>query len=110
MSRNCHNPRHQSSNGRDGNLSVIEEKDPQTFVALGNIPTAPAARTMSLDPDTGRIYLVAADLDEAASGTAASGRAAHASGAGPSGLPSAPRPRTRIVPGSLRLLFLDPSP
>ena len=99
-----------SSNGRDGNLSVIEEKDPQTFVALGNIATAPTARTMSLDPDTGRIYLVAADLDEAASGTGASGRAAHASGAGPGGSPNAPRPRIRIVPGSLRLLFLDPAP
>ncbi|HEY6451348.1 MAG TPA: YncE family protein [Steroidobacteraceae bacterium] len=79
-----------SSNGQDGTLSIIQEKDAQTFVALGSIKTAPTARTMGLDPETGRIYLVAADIDTAAAA-------------------AAPAHRPPIVPGSLKLLFLDPA-
>jgi hypothetical protein len=44
---------------------------------------------MAIDPDTGRIFLAAAELD-----------------------PSAPPPTSgrdmKIIPGSFRLLFLDP--
>jgi YVTN family beta-propeller protein len=76
-----------SSNGADGTLSVIQEKDAQTFVALDSVHTARSARTMGLDPDTGRIYLVAGEVAETSS------NAGHKS----------------IVPGSLKLLFLDPS-
>jgi YVTN family beta-propeller protein len=86
-----------SSNGLDGNLSIIQEKDPQTFISLGNIDTAPTARTMSLDPDTGRLYLVAAEID-----TKVAAEPSQPNGA-------APR-RKPIVPGSLKLLFLDPTP
>jgi YVTN family beta-propeller protein len=78
-----------SSNGHDGTLSVIQEKDPQTFVALGEIKTAVSARTMAIDPETGRIYLAAADLDPKALG---------------------PNGRPLPIPGSLKLLMLDPSP
>jgi YVTN family beta-propeller protein len=75
-----------SSNGIDGTLSVIQEKDANTFVSVGTIKTAVTARTMSLDPKTGRLYLAAADLD-----------------------PQSPtNGRPRPVPGSLKLLFLDP--
>jgi hypothetical protein len=74
-----------SSNGRDGTLSIIREQDPQTFVPLGDLKSSVSARTMALDPVTGRIYLAAGDVDP----TAASN--AHA-----------------ILPGSLKLLFLDP--
>jgi hypothetical protein len=52
-----------SSNGQDGALSIIQKKVAQTFVSLGSVVTAPTARTMSVDPDTGRIYLVAAEHD-----------------------------------------------
>jgi len=83
-----------SSNGRDGTLSIILEKDAQTFVDLGSMPTAPMARTMAIDPDTGRLFLVSARIDAAA--TTAAGN-------------PAPR-RPAIVPGSLQLLFLDPEP
>jgi DNA-binding beta-propeller fold protein YncE len=76
-----------SSNGRDGTLSIIQEKDPQTFAALGDLKTQVSARTMAIDPNSGRIYLVAGDHDTSA------GTDAHA-----------------IVPGSLKLLFLDPPP
>lgn len=78
-----------SSNGRDGTLSVIEEKDPQTYVPVATVKTLVSARTMDLDPQSGRIYLVAADVSPTAS---------EAKG------------KRSIVPGSLRLLFLDPKP
>jgi len=78
-----------SSNGRDGTLSIILEKDANTFVSLGDIKTAVTARTMALDPDTGRLYLAAGDIDSQT--------------VGPNG-----RPKT--IAGSLKLLFLDPSP
>jgi YVTN family beta-propeller protein len=82
-----------SSNGQDGTLSIIQEQDSGTFVALGSVPTAPLARTMSIDPATGRIYLVTADIDTSVPAEAATGPGPH---------------RRHIVPGSVRLLFLDP--
>lgn len=83
-----------SSNGRDGTLSVIQEKDPNTFVALGEIKTAITARTMAVDPESGRIYLVAADIDSSAAPAAGS-------------QPGPPR-RPALVAGSTKLLFVDP--
>ncbi len=81
-----------SSNGRDGTLSIIQEKDARTFVSLGSIKTAVTARTMGIDPATGRIYLAAADVDtKAAPAQGGAGR------------------RPQLVPGSLKLLFLDPA-
>ena len=82
-----------SSNGQDGTLSVIQEQNAQTFVALGDVKTAPLARTMSIDPDTGRIYLVSADIDTTAPAEPQNGPGPH---------------RRHIVPGSVKLLFLDP--
>ncbi len=78
-----------SSNGLSGTLSVIQEKDPNHFESLGEVKTAVSARTMAIDPDTGRVFLAAADLD-----------------------PNAPPPTSgrnmKIVPGTFKLLFLDP--
>jgi YVTN family beta-propeller protein len=76
-----------SSNGVDGTLSVILQKNVDTYVPAATIPTAVSARTMSIDPETGRLYIVALDTEPAAT-------------------PGA-RPRPR--PGTLRLMFLDPS-
>lgn len=76
-----------SSNGRAGTLSIIQEQDPQTYAALGDMKTQVSARTMAIDPDSGRIYLAAGDRDPSA------GADSHA-----------------IVPGSLKLFFLDPPP
>jgi DNA-binding beta-propeller fold protein YncE len=78
-----------SSNGADGTLSVIQEKDAQTFVSLGEVKTAVSARTMAVDPDTGRIFLIAADLEPLPAG-------------------AAPGTRPKVVPGTAKLLFLDP--
>lgn len=52
-----------SSNG-DGTLSVIGEKGAQDIATLGNATTEPGARTMTLDPQTGRVFVVTADLDK----------------------------------------------
>jgi YVTN family beta-propeller protein len=82
-----------SSNGQDGTLSVVQEQDARTFVALGSVPTAPLARTMSIDPATGRIYLVTAEIDTSVPAEAANGPGPH---------------RRHIVPGSVKLLFFDP--
>jgi YVTN family beta-propeller protein len=82
-----------SSNG-DGTLSIIREVDPQTFVLAGMIKTAATGRTMDIDPQTGRLYIAAADIDHTAQTAPA-----------PGGRPGRPR----IVPGSLKLLFLDPA-
>jgi DNA-binding beta-propeller fold protein YncE len=79
-----------SSNGKDGTLSVIQEQDPQTFVSVGTIKTAVSARTMGIDPETGRLYIAA--------GSAETTPAALASGQ-----------KMKVTPGSLKLLFLDPA-
>lgn len=79
-----------SSNG-DGTLSVVHEKDAQTFESLDTIKTAPGARTMSIDQETGRVFLVAADIAKIDPPAKAGGR-----------------PHVVYVPNSLKLLYLDP--
>jgi hypothetical protein len=60
---------------------------------------------MGIDPQTGRLYIAAADIDANAAPAVAP----------PPGPPDAaaangpPRRRLPIVPGSLKLLFLDPT-
>jgi YVTN family beta-propeller protein len=81
-----------SSNG-DGTLTVIAEKGQNQFVVLGNVPTALGAKTMALDPDSGRIYLLTADFtvnDKAD--------------------PTDTRHRYVTTPGTVHMLFLDPAP
>lgn len=79
------------SSNREGTLSVIEEKSPTSFAALPSVTTEMGARTMALDPGTGRIFLVAADFN-----------------VDPSVPATDPRHRYTIKPGSVKLLFLDP--
>jgi YVTN family beta-propeller protein len=78
------------SSNREGTLSVIAETAPGKFAALAPIPTQLGARTMAIDPKTGRIFLVTADMTENKGKT---GRA-----------------RYTTTPGTARLLILDPSP
>ncbi len=75
-----------SSNGMDGNISVIAQKTPDTYEARAPIPTALSARTMAIDPASGRLYVVALDVTPA---TTAGAR---------------PTPK----PGTLHLMFFDP--
>jgi DNA-binding beta-propeller fold protein YncE len=77
-----------SSNG-EGTLSVIQQESADQYKSLGDIPTQPGARTMTLDPKTGRVFLVTGDYTEVD--------------------PQAKDPRKRyaVKPGSLRMLLLD---
>ena len=49
-----------SSNGLDGTLSIIREVDANDFVAEPTVKTALSGRTMGIDPQSGRVYVVAA--------------------------------------------------
>lgn len=76
-----------SSNG-DGTLSVVQEDGADKFTALGNVATRKSGRTMTLDPASGRVFIVAADIDPKTTN---------------------PNGRPALVPGSAKLLFLDPA-
>ncbi len=52
-----------SPNGLDGTLTIYQQTSPDTYQPLDTITTAVSGRTMSLDPETGRIFIVAADTD-----------------------------------------------
>ena len=74
-----------TSNGV-GTLSIIQEKSPDQFVMLENLPTKRSARTVTLDPQTDIIYVPAADLEASAPGT-----------------------RPAVVPGSFQVLVVGKS-
>jgi YVTN family beta-propeller protein len=81
-----------SSNG-EGTLTVVAETGPNAFSVAETVPTRVTGRTMGIDPASGRLFVAAADIDPKAPAPA-----------GPNGRPGRPRP----LPGSLKLLFLDP--
>ena len=70
--------------GADGTLSVIQLSPAAKVVAT--IPTAKSARTIALDPSTGRAYLPATDL-----------------------LPPLGEERPKAVPGTFRIIVVAPS-
>ena len=74
-----------SSNG-EGTISVIQQKTPDSYVALVPITTIRSARTMAVDPVSGRLFVAGGDLDPAS--------------------PAGTRPR--LLPGSLRLMVFEP--
>jgi YVTN family beta-propeller protein len=78
-----------SSNG-DGTLTVVKEKSPDSFTVVQTLETQKGARTMALDPSTGRIYLATAEF-----------------GARPAPTADRPHPRPSIVPGSFVVLVVD---
>src|SRR6202521_1607219 len=80
------------SSNWDGTLSVIDISAAGHAVSLSEVSTQPQARTMAVDSASGRVYLVAADRIEVD--------------------PAATNPKKRYgtKPGSVRLLFVDPTP
>lgn len=78
-----------ASNGRDATLTVVHESSPQSFSVVQNAKTEPGARTMALDPETGDVFLVTAQLIVDANATSY-------------------RERYRIVPGTFALLVMQP--
>jgi streptogramin lyase len=85
-----------SSNGMDGTLSIIREVDANTFVPAGTLATALSARTMNVDPVSGRVFLAAAATTAQAMAAARAARMAGRHGPSP------------FAPGSFKLLFFDP--
>jgi len=76
------------SSNRDGTLSVIAENGPNRFEVLPPVATAYGARTMAINPKTGRLFLATGDFQE-----------------NPSAVDT--RHRHSLKPGSAKLLILD---
>ncbi len=79
-----------SSNGGDGTLTVVKQEGADKYTVLENIPTTKSARTMTLDPQTHKIYLSAAEFGPIAPATSDN-----------------PHPRPPIVPGSFNILVVS---
>ena len=79
-----------SSNG-DGTITVVSEQGRNDYSIVGNVKTMSGGRTMTIDPNSGRLYVVGAHITVNTSAPATDYR--H---------------RYLIEPGSTRLLFLDP--
>jgi DNA-binding beta-propeller fold protein YncE len=62
-----------SSNG-DGTLTIVRQLTANDYAVAANLPTQRGARTMALDPRTGRIYLATAEFGPAPPATAAQPR------------------------------------
>jgi YVTN family beta-propeller protein len=54
-----------SSNGVDGNMTIVGETSPGKFEVVGTMPTQRSARTIGADPKTHKLYLPAAELGPA---------------------------------------------
>ncbi len=81
------------SSNYDGTLSVIRETDANHFESLGDIKTQITGKNMGIDPATGRLYLIVADVDASAPvPPSTNGRMA----------------RRTLLPGTVKLQFLDP--
>ena len=75
-----------SPNGLDGTLTIYQQTSPDAYQPLDTLTTSVSGRTMSVDPETGRLFIVAADTD-------------------PSPTPGG-RPKAR--PGTTKVMIFDP--
>ncbi|HET7085007.1 MAG TPA: YncE family protein [Rhizomicrobium sp.] len=82
------------SSNFDGTVSVIREVSPDKYQPLESIKTQITGKNMTIDPESGRLFVAVADIDPNAPIPP-----------GPNGRPGRPRP----LPGSLKVLFLDPA-
>jgi DNA-binding beta-propeller fold protein YncE len=82
-----------TSNG-EGTVTVIQADAGGKFKVLGNVPTQRTARTLALDPSSGRVYLAAAEMTS------------------PLAPPSKenPWPRGSVAPGSFSIIVLERQP
>ena len=81
------------SSNFDGTISVIREVSPDKYQPLDSIKTQITGKNMTIDPASGRLYVTVADIDPNAPVPP-----------GANGRPGRPRP----LPGSVKVLFLDP--
>jgi len=77
-----------SSNG-EGTLTVVRQQSADHYRALDTVKTQAGARTMALDPATGRVYLVTAQF-----------------GPAPAATPEQPHPRPTPLPDSFTVLVV----
>jgi DNA-binding beta-propeller fold protein YncE len=77
-----------TSNG-EGTLTVVHEDSPTRFSVAATVPTALGARTLALDPQAHRIYLVTAQFGTAPAPTA-----------------EQPHPRPPLVPGTFQVIVV----
>jgi YVTN family beta-propeller protein len=75
-----------SSNG-EGTLTVVARGDDGKYAVAQTVKTQKGAKTMALDPKTGRIFLDTAEF-----------------GAAPAATKEQPHPRPSVVPGTFKLL------
>jgi YVTN family beta-propeller protein len=78
-----------SPNGQDGTLTVVRQNSADSYTSVQTLTTQKGARTMALDPTTGKIYLVTAEFGPRPAATAAN-----------------PRPRPPIVPNSFVVMVV----
>ena len=79
-----------STNGRDGNLTIVHEDDADHYRVLASVPTQVSARTLALDPDHNRIFTVAAKF-----------------GPRPAPTKDNPHPWPSVLDGSFTVLIVD---
>jgi len=88
-----------SSQG-DGTLTVIKENSPTSFAVEQTLATPARAKTLTLDPKTGKIYSITAEYGPVPPQSAAS--------AAPAGAPAFMRgPRPPMIPHSFQILVID---
>ena len=75
-----------TGDGRDGTVTVYQQRSPDLYQALEPIRTQVSGRTIGVDPETGRVFVPVADVDPAS--------------------PAGQRPR--YVPASLRVMIFEP--
>jgi DNA-binding beta-propeller fold protein YncE len=80
------------SSNSDGTLTIVAENGPDDFAVLANMKTALGARTMAVDPATGRIFLVTGTVTKTTP-------------------PKTPtdHPHYVFAPGSVKLLIFNPA-
>lgn len=76
-----------SPNGESGTLTVLHEDSPDQYSVVQTLPTKRGARTMAMDPNGRRVYVVTADF-----------------GPRPEATPEHPHPRPSILPGSFEVI------
>ncbi len=82
-----------SSNGRSAAVTIVHEDSPDKFTVVQNLPTAPGARTMQVDPVSHKIYLATAKFEPPKPGQQVHGWR-----------------RPRFVPGSFEILVYGLAP
>jgi len=78
-----------SSNGESANLTVVQQVTPDRYVNVETLPTKLGARTLAVDPASGKLYTVSASLGPKPAATAA-----------------VPKPKPAVLPNSFVVLVI----